>query len=52
MSSIFRNSKREDMYVQAKTIDEHFKILRIIQKVLIEVVSLMNNEHYKEALVI
>ena len=25
MSSIFRNSKREDMYVQAKTIDEHFK---------------------------
>ena len=25
MSSIFRNSKREDMYVQAKTTNEHFK---------------------------
>ena len=36
MSSIFRNSKREDMYVRKK---QSMNILRIIQKVLVEVVS-------------
>ena len=36
MSSIFRNSKCEDMYVQKK---QSMNILRIIQKVLVEVVS-------------
>ena len=36
MSSIFRNRKCEDMYVQKK---QSMNILRIIQKVLVEVVS-------------
>ena len=36
MSSIFRNSKREDMYVRKK---QSMNILRIIQKVLVEVIS-------------
>ena len=41
MSSIFQNSKREDIYVQIKTI---MNILRIIQKVLVEVVSLRSSK--------
>ena len=46
MSSIFRNSKQEDMYVQAKTINEHYKNNsrsigrgRFVQK--------LKNKHYK-----
>ena len=46
MSSIFRNSKREDMYVQTKTINELFKNNsksfgrgRFVEK--------LRNEHYK-----
>ena len=41
MSSIFRNSKREDMYVRKK---QSMNILRIIQKVLVEVVSLRSSK--------
>ena len=41
MSSIFRNSKCEDMYVQTKTINEH---LTIIQKVLVEFVSFRSSK--------
>ena len=37
ISSIFRNSKREDMYVQKK---KSMNIFRIIEKVLVAVVSL------------
>ena len=47
MSSIFRNSKREDMQVQTKIINEHFKNNsksigrgRFVEK--------LKNEHYKE----
>ena len=47
MLSIFRNSKLEDMYVQTKTINEHFKNNsksigrgRFVEK--------LKNEHYKE----
>ena len=47
MSSIFRNSKCEDMYVQTKAINEHFKNNsksigrgRFVEK--------LKNEHYKE----
>ena len=47
MSSIFRNSKREDMYVQTKKINEHFKNNwksigsgRFVEK--------LKNEHYQE----
>ena len=47
MSSIFCNSKREDMYVQTKTINELFKNNsksigrgRFVEK--------LRNEHYKE----
>ena len=41
MSSIFRNSKRDDKYVQTKTINEH---LTIIQKVLVEFVSFRSSK--------
>ena len=47
MSSIFRNSKREDMFVQTKAINKHFKSNsksigrgRFVEK--------LKNEHYKE----
>ena len=47
MSSIFQNSKREDIYVQTKTINEHLKNNsksigrgRFVEE--------LKNEHYKE----
>ena len=47
MSSIFRNSKLEVMYIQTKTINKHFKNNsksigrgRFVEK--------LKNEHYKE----
>ena len=47
MSSIFWNSKHEDMYVQSKTIHEHFKNnLKSIGRGLFN--QKLKNEHYKE----